>query len=187
MTGVQTCALPIYQVGSGIGHDIMLIVDEDPSQSYILNDYYKSALNDFKQGTIRFKLPELRSGKHTLTFRVWDLLNNSSTQSLEFEVVKGLEPEIFSVYNYPNPVKSYTKFVIEHDRPESVLNATVDIYDLSGRLVWSFKQSTLDEITWNVNDAYGQKLQTGVYLYRISIQSNSSQVYSKINKLMLIE
>ncbi|MDO9634676.1 MAG: type IX secretion system sortase PorU [Paludibacter sp.] len=177
----------INQVGSGIGHDIMLIIDEDPGQSYILNDYYKSALNDFTQGTIRFKLPELRSGKHTLTFRVWDLLNNSSTQSLEFEVVRGLEPEIFSVYNYPNPVKSYTKFVVEHDRPETVLNATVDIYDLSGRLIWSFKQSTLDEITWNVNDAYGQKLQSGVYLYRISIQSNSNQVYSKINKLILIE
>lgn len=177
----------INQVGSGIGHDIMLVVDEDPSLSYILNDYYKSVINDFTQGSISFKLPELRSGKHTLTFKVWDLLNNSSTQTVEFEVEKGLEPEIFSIKNYPNPVKSYTKFVIEHDRPETVLNTQVDIYDLSGRQIWSFKQSTLDEIHWDVNDNTGRKLSIGVYLYRISIQTNSNIVRSRMNKLIVVE
>jgi hypothetical protein len=178
----------INQVGSGIGHDITLIIDEDPGQTYILNDYYNSALGDFTQGTIRFKLPELKSGKHTLTFRVWDLLNNSSTQTLEFEVVRGLEPQIFSVFNYPNPVKSHTKFVVEHDRPETVLNTRVDIYDLSGRTVWSFNQSTLNEISWDVNNSFGQRLSTGVYLYRVTIQtSNSKTVRSRINKLIVVE
>lgn len=177
----------INQVGSGIGHDIMLVVDDEPGQTYILNDFYKSDLNDFTKGTIRFKLPVMKSGKHTASIRVWDLLNNSSAHTIEFEVVKGLEPEIFNIYNYPNPVKSYTKFVVEHDRPETVLNATVDIYDLSGRLVWTFKQSTLDEISWDMNDMYGQRLKTGIYLYRISVQSNSDRVFSKINKLMIVE
>jgi len=177
----------INQVGSGIGHDILLVIDEDPGKSYVLNDYYKSAMNDYSQGTVRFKLPELRSGKHTLTFRVWDLLNNSSVQTIEFEVVKGLEPEIFSVKNYPNPVKSYTKFVVEHDRPESVMNTQVDIYDLSGRQIWSFKQSTLDEINWDVSDMTGRRLSTGVYLYRISIQTNSKVVRSRMNKLIVVE
>lgn len=177
----------INQVGSGIGHDILLVIDEDPGKSYVLNDYYKSAMNDYSQGTIRFKLPELRSGKHTLTFRIWDLLNNSSTQTIDFEVVKGLEPEIFSIKNYPNPVRTYTKFVVEHDRPESVLNAQVDIYDLSGRQIWTFKQSTLDEINWDVSDMTGRRLSTGVYLYRISIQTNSKVVRSGMNKLIVVE
>lgn len=177
----------INQVGSGIGHDIVLVIDDDPGQTYILNDFYKSDLNDFTKGTIRFKLPLMKSGKHTASLRVWDLLNNSSLLTMDFEVVKGLEPEIFNIYNYPNPVKSYTKFVVEHDRPETVLNATVDIFDLSGRLVWTFKQSTLDEISWDMNDMYGQRLKTGVYLYRISILSNSDKVFSKINKLMIVD
>ncbi|MEA4935986.1 MAG: type IX secretion system sortase PorU [Paludibacter sp.] len=177
----------INQVGSGIGHDIMLIVDDDPGQAYILNDFYKSDINDFTKGTIRFKLPVMKSGKHTVSLRAWDLLNNSSIHTIDFEVVKGLEPQIFSIYNYPNPVKSYTKFVVEHDRPETVLNATVDVFDVSGRRVWSFTQSTLDEITWDMNDLYGQRLKTGVYLYRVSILSNSNQVFSKINKLMIVE
>jgi hypothetical protein len=177
----------VNQIGSGIGHDLMLVIDEDPSKSYVLNDFYQSALNDYCSGVVRFKLPELRSGKHTLTFRAWDLLNNSSTQSLEFEVVKGLQPIISGVYNYPNPVKSYTNFVIEHDRPESVMNATVDIFDLSGRRVWTFNQSTLDLISWDVTDKFGKRLTNGVYLYRISIQTSEGVLSSKINKLIVID
>lgn len=177
----------INQVGSGIGHDMVLTVDEDPGQSYILNEYYKTALNDFSKGSLKFKLPTLKSGKHTLTFRVWDLLNNSGSKTIEFEVVKGLAPVIFNISNYPNPVKSYTKFVINHDRPETVINAQVDIFDMSGRKVWSFSQSTLDEITWYLSDSAGNRLKSGVYLYRISIKNNSNEVYSKINKMLLIE
>lgn len=177
----------INQIGSGIGHDMMLIIDEDPGQTYILNEFYESALNDFSKGTLRFKLPELRSGKHTLRFRVWDLLNNSSVKNLEFEVVKGMQPRILNIYNYPNPVKQNTRFVIEHDRPETVMDATIDIYDTSGRRVWTFKQSTLDEINWDATDSFGKKLKTGVYMYRISIQTSDKQVHSKMNKLMIVE
>lgn len=177
----------INQVGSGIGHDITLIVDEDPEQFYILNDFYHSTENDYTQGTVRFKLPELRPGKHTLTFKVWDLQNNSSSDTIEFEVVRGLEPVIFDVFNYPNPVKASTKFVIQHDRPESVLDTKIDIFDLAGRLIWSISQSTLDEITWNVTDSEGRSLPTGVYLYRVSISLDSKTVHSKIKKLIVVE
>ncbi|HQB28089.1 MAG TPA: type IX secretion system sortase PorU [Paludibacter sp.] len=177
----------INQVGNGIGHDITLIVDEDSEQSYILNDFYHSAESDYTQGTVRFKLPELRNGKHTLTFKVWDLQNNSSSQIIDFEVVKGLEPVIFDVYNYPNPVKASTKFVIQHDRPESVLDTKIDIFDLAGRLIWTMSQSTLDEITWNVTDSEGRSLPTGIYLYRVSVSLDSKTAHSKINKLIVIE
>jgi len=177
----------INQAGSGIGHDITLMVDEDPEQFYILNDFYHSTENDYTQGIVRFKLPELRTGKHTLTFKVWDLQNNSSSDTIEFEVVRGLEPVIFDVYNYPNPVKASTKFVIQHDRPESVLDTKIDIFDLAGRLIWTMSQSTLDEITWDVTDSDGRSLPTGIYLYRVSISLDSKTVHSKINKLFVLK
>lgn len=177
----------INQVGSGIGHDLMLQIDNDPLQTFILNDYYRTAHNDYTQGSIRFKLSELKTGKHTLTFKAWDLVNNSSEQTIEFEVVKGLEPQIFSVLNYPNPVKQYTKFVIEHDRPETVLKTQVDIFDLSGRQIWSIAKSTLNEIVWDVRDLSGQKLPVGVYLYRVIIYSDEKPISSKISKLIVVE
>jgi hypothetical protein len=67
----------------------------------------------------------MKNGKHTLTFRIWDLLNNSATETIEFEVIKGLTPEIFSVHNYPNPVRLQTNISVQHDRPETILNTTL--------------------------------------------------------------
>lgn len=177
----------INQVGSGIGHDIMLVIDNDPGQSYKLNEYYTSSSGDYTRGTVRFKIPELSTGKHTLTFRIWDMMNNSTVQTLDIEVVKGLEPVIFNIYNYPNPVQSSTRFVVEHDRPETVIAAQVDIFDVSGRRVWTFNQSTLDEIYWDVKDSFGRQLSTGVYLYRISITTSKGKVESKINKFVLTD
>ncbi|MDO9154908.1 MAG: type IX secretion system sortase PorU [Paludibacter sp.] len=177
----------INMVGSGIGHDILVTIDDDPNKSYILNDYYESVINDYTKGTIRYKLPEIAEGKHILKFRVWDLLNNSSSQTIEFEVIKGLQPEIFSVSNYPNPAKTKTKIVVNHDRPETILNTTIDIFDLSGRKIWSISQATAENIEWNLNTYQGTKVKSGIYLYRVTIKFNESETYSKINKMLVIE
>ena len=177
----------INTVGSGIGHDISLTVDADPLQSFVLNDYFQTSANSYTEGTLNFKLPEMKDGKHTLTFRVWDLLNNSSTHTIEFEVQKGLTPVIFSISNYPNPVKAQTSIMVKHDRPETILNTNVEIFDLSGRKIWSFSQSSADNITWDLTASDGKKVKSGVYLYRVNIQTTDSDIYSKTNKMLIIE
>jgi len=177
----------INTVGSGIGHDVMLTIDQDPSQSYVLNDYFQANTNSYSSGVVKYKLPAMDNGKHTLTFRVWDLLNNSTSSSINFEVVKGLNPEIFTVYNYPNPVKTRTNIIIQHDRPESVLNTKVEIFDISGREIWSFSQSSADNISWNLMANTGQKVKTGIYFYRVSIKTTNSDFSSKTNKMLVVE
>ncbi|MHB9141481.1 MAG: type IX secretion system sortase PorU, partial [Paludibacter sp.] len=177
----------INTVGSGIGHDVMLTIDHDPAQSYILNEYFQAAPNSYTDGTVKYKLPEMDNGKHTLTFRVWDLLNNSSSKTIDFEVVKGLTPVIFSVSNFPNPVKTQTQIVIYHDRPETILNTTVEIFDLSGRKIWSFSQSSAENVSWNLVTNDGVKVKAGIYLYRVSIKTNDSEICSKTNKMLIIE
>lgn len=177
----------INTVGSGIGHDVMLTIDLDPNQSYILNNYFQADADSYKAGSLKFKLPEMTNGKHTLTFRVWDLLNNSTTKTIDFEVVKGLTPVVFSVSNYPNPVKASTNIVIKHDRPETVLNSTVEIFDLAGRKIWSFSQSSADNIIWDLSTYDGRKVNKGMYLYRVNIKTSNSDVYSKTNKMLVVE
>ncbi|HRS24412.1 MAG TPA: T9SS type A sorting domain-containing protein, partial [Paludibacteraceae bacterium] len=175
----------INTVGSGIGHDLLLTVDNDPNKTYILNDYYTAVENSYQQGTVSYKLSTLQEGKHTLTFRAFDLLNNSTTKTIEFEVVRGLSPVIFSVYNYPNPVREQTTFVIQHDRPETLLTTTVEIFDLSGRKIWMFTQSSTDEVTWDLKTSNGEKVQKGIYLYRVSIRTENSSLTSKTNKIIV--
>ena len=177
----------INTVGSGIGHDVMLTIDHDPLQSYILNDSYLANTNSYTSGVVRYKIPLLENGKHSLTFKVWDLLNNSTTDSIRFEVVKGLAPEIFTVYNYPNPFKTETKIVVKHDRPETILSTTVEIFDISGRKIWSFSQTGADDISWNVVSNNGYKVKAGIYFYRVSIKTNNSDSTSKSNKMLIIE
>ena len=177
----------INTVGSGIGHDIRITVDEDPAQSYVLNDYYQAAANSYTDGTVSYKLPQMIDGKHTLSFKVFDLLNNSTTSSIDFEVVTGLKPQIFSIYNYPNPVKTKTNIIVNHDRPETILNTTVEIFDLAGRKVWSFSQSNADNISWNLISNDGQKVKNGIYLYRVTIKTSDSDITSKTNKMLIVE
>ncbi|MDR3651970.1 MAG: type IX secretion system sortase PorU [Paludibacter sp.] len=177
----------INTVGSGIGHDITMTIDQDPSQSYILDDYFQSAPNSYTSGVVNYKLSALPNGKHSLTFKVWDLLNNSTSSSINFEVVKGLSPVIFSIYNYPNPVKSQTNIIVKNDRPETILSTTVEIFDISGRKIWSFSQSSADNISWNLLTNDGQRVRNGIYLYRVSIKTTNSDITSKTNKMMVIE
>ncbi len=136
---------------------------------------------------MNYKLPKLNSGKHTINFRIWDLLNNSTDSTLNFEVVEGLSPVIFSVHNYPNPVKTKTSIIVNLDRPDIVLATTVEIFDLAGRKIWSFSQNSTDNISWNLITNDGQKVKAGVYLYRVSIKTKNSDVTSKTNKMLILE
>jgi hypothetical protein len=36
---------------SGIGHDIIAILDDDVNNPFVLNDYYQTDLDDFKRNT----------------------------------------------------------------------------------------------------------------------------------------
>ncbi|MDD3079691.1 MAG: type IX secretion system sortase PorU [Paludibacter sp.] len=176
----------INTIGSGIGHDLLLTIDNDPDQSTILNEYYEAAQNDYTSGMVSYKISGLEDGKHILTFRAWDLLNNSTTKSFDFEVVTGLTPVIYTVSNYPNPAVNSTKIVVNHNRPETVLETTVDIFDLAGRKIWTFSQSNADDVSWDLIGNDGKKVSPGIYLYRVSINTTNSDVYSKTNKLLVV-
>ncbi len=87
----------------------------------------------------------------------------------------------------PNPVKTGTNIVVLHDRPETVLNTTIEIFDLSGRKIWQFEQSNADNVQWDLRGADGVKVKSGIYFYKVSISTNNSEVYSKTNKMFVLE
>ena len=71
---------------SGIGHDMIAILDGDESNPFIINDYYQADVDDYSNGTASFTLRDLEEGLHTLTFKAWDVYNNSSTSEIQFVV-----------------------------------------------------------------------------------------------------
>ncbi len=174
----------INTVGSGIGHDLLLILDDDPTHSYVLNNYFTAEADSYQRGLVSYRLAEMTEGQHSLTFRAWDLLNNSSTASLQFEVVKGYALQIFSVLTYPNPVSTggTINFVIQHDKPDDRLEARYMLFDLSGRKVWEHTQTGGDRVTLHASEL---GVGAGIYLYRVELKTSTTNYTSKTGKIMV--
>ena len=181
----------INAAGSGIGHDLQLIIDGDMNKTYSLNDYFKYDFGSYTKGTLGYSIPTLDYGQHRLLFRAWDVLNNSSTAELTFNVVKDVEPLLSAIDCTPNPAKTTTTFRITHDRANSPLEVVIDVYDISGRHLWSHNESgtysgnTLT-VDWNLTTSAGSRLHTGVYLYRVQLSCEGSSYASKANKLIVL-
>lgn len=181
----------INTTGNGVGHDLQLIIDGDAAKTYNLNDNFVYDFGTYTSGSTYYQIPELAEGRHTLRFRAWDILNNSSSVTLDFNVVRGLTPRLFSVGVTNNPATTSTTFIINHDRIGATMDVDIDVFDASGRLLWTRHESAVSTTgayttTWNLTTDSGQQLQTGVYLYRIRVACEGSSEVSKANKLIVI-
>ncbi len=107
----------INVAGSGIGHDIELVVDGLMRYTYNLNEYFSYDFGDYRSGSLDFQLPLLDDGHHELTLRAWDVLNHSSLFSLTFVTGPQYTPSGIAVAD--------NREAIAHNR----------YYDLQGRSV----------------------------------------------------
>lgn len=181
----------INAAGSGIGHDLQLIIDGDMQRTYNLNENFSYDFGSYTSGSTFYALPELEPGQHRLLFRAWDVYNNPSTTELTFTVVKGLKPNLFSISCTNNPAHTSTTFIVNHDRMGSNVNVAIDVFDMSGRHLWTHSENGVSEssaytVNWNLTLDNGAALQTGVYLYRVRISSDGSSMTSKAKKLVVV-
>ena len=175
----------INSAGVGIGHDIFLQLNNNPNLTYILNDFYEADLGSFKSGSISYQLSDLEEGKYTLFFRVWDVLNNSSSKTLEFEVIKGFKPNLYDISIRPNPVKTETQLIVTHDRPGSLIKADIQIIDLSGRLVHRQESSVFSEgYTTKIGDWNATSVHSGMYLCKVTLVIDEKSV-QKTGKIIV--
>lgn len=178
---------------SGIGHDIVAILDGDESNPYILNDYYETELDDFTKGHVRYPFRNLAKGLHTITFKAWDVYNNPITAEIQFVVVGDEGITLTNVLNYPNPFVSYTQFWFTHNRPFEPLEVQVQVITVTGKIVWTKNQTvTTDgflsrEITWDGKDDFGDKIGKGVYIYKLTVKSAVTNTKTeKYEKLVIL-
>lgn len=174
----------INTAGAGIGHDLMLIIDDDPKMIYSLNEYFTAANNSYQAGQVSYLMEELANGPHSLTFRAWDLLNNSTTKSLNFIVEAGLDPSIYNVTTYPNPVQQsgVVHLVVNYDQPDELIETEIYLYNTAGQMVYSHKQDNPDAVSINLPSL---GLNTGVYIYSVKIKSASSKYSTTSGKIIV--
>jgi len=131
-----------------------------------------------------------QDGVYELLVRARDKSNNISGEgngdydySIRFEVVN--KSTVTNVLNYPNPFSTSTQFVFTLTGSEMPTEFTIQILTISGVVV---REITLDELgplhigrniteyRWNGTDEYGDKLATGVYIYRVIAKMNGEDI-----------
>jgi hypothetical protein len=178
----------INTLGSGIGHDIVAILDEITNNPYVLNDYYEADLDSYTSGKIEYGFNNLENGLHTLELKVWDVHNNSATKSVEF-LIAGLDDlTIENLINYPNPFTNETHFQFELNQDYSILQIEIQIFNLRGQKVKTITKSdfSLNSVQWAGDNDNGEKLPSGIYLYRIIIETENNEQVQETEKLLII-
>ena len=182
----------INTIGSGIGHDITAVLDQQTNQTIVLNDFYEADTDSYQSGAIRYQLKSLEAGQHSMKVKVWDVHNNSSEQVIEFTVNTEQELILDHVLNYPNPFTTYTQFFFEHNQPNADLDVLVQIFTISGKLVKTidYQQPAsgyrVGPIEWDGKDDYGGKIGRGVYIYRLKVRTSMGHISEKYEKLVIL-
>lgn len=182
--------IAINTVGSGLGHDITATLD-NAANVFILNDYFVQDDINPNKGYITFPFTQLNPGEHTLTIKAWNIFNFSSSETITFNVILKETETFANLKNYPNPFRNTTNFFLEHNQNEEIVSGEIHIFNTTGMRVKTIKVNnpskgyTLGPIEWNGTTDGGQKLQSGIYIYRMLINKTNSKEYTNSQKLVI--
>ena len=185
----------INVAGTSIGHDLSGTLDEDNQGTFIMNDFYEATVDNFRQGSARYPISGLESGRHSIAVKAWDVLNNSSEARSEFVVIKDGDNLLEHVLNYPNPFTTSTNFQFEHDLTSTELDILITIYTISGKVIKTIEATKyatgfrIDDIHWDGTDDFGSDIGKGVYLYKIKARSDEFNLLreSEFEKLVILK
>lgn len=172
----------------GIGHTMTLTLDGKTHLTDVAT-YYTPTPDDPTSGSVSYLMPQIDPGQHTLDFTVWDNAGNSSTRSISFTVGAHASTVIYGLTTDRNPATTSVTFSLTAEQPEPGTECRLDVYDLSGRKVWTYAtniNSAADaniNVTWNLQDGAGRRVPRGIYLYRATLSNSSGNVDSVTKKL----
>ena len=203
----------INSTGSGIGHDITVILDGEIVNTKVLNDFFSPGegngcvnpnLAEHQKGNVSYPFRNLKPGPHQLTFKVWDINNNSTTQTLNFVVKDETDNKLVlnRLLNWPNPFTDKTYIHFEHNC-DDILEVNVQIFTITGKLVRTLSNLVSSEpfmqgyrtpkqaIEWDGRDDYGDTVAKGTYIYKVFARSQSQDKCkggaTAVEKLVLLK
>mgnify|MGYP002621053167 CR=1 FL=1 len=177
--------------GSGIGHDIILIINGNRNEPIVLNGYFQSKPDTYKEGQIVFQLPMLPAGSHQLTLRVWDTHNNSTIVETHFVVGTGSDLKISNFTWSPNPISGQATgyFAFDLEEPNAALIITAEALDMNGATTG---KQILRTVAQN-NRVYPMPLsmphlgvsRPGIYFIRFQIRTETGKESQVVEKLLV--
>jgi len=188
----------INTTGNGIGHDIVAVLDGKTDNPIVLNDDYEADRDNYKSGSVSYPFSDLEEGPHELSFKVWDVYNNSAQVFTDFVVAKSAQLALSHVLNYPNPFTTYTEFWFEHNKPGEQLDVQIQVFTISGRLIKTINTDIITQgfrpdpgqwpdLQWDGKDDFGDNIGRGVYVYHLKVRSASGDYADQYEKLVILK
>jgi hypothetical protein len=177
--------------GTGIGHKLEGILNGNNNNPIDFTNYFTSDVNSSgKSGIINYKFSGLDPGNYTLKVIAWDVFNNSSSATVNFDVISSSGLVIEDVYNYPDPFASNTTFTFQQNLAAAI-NVKIKVYTVAGRLIREIERggitSKFVKVDWDGRDQNGDLLANGTYLYKVIVHSVDGQYsQSALGKLAKI-
>jgi hypothetical protein len=86
-----------------------------------------------------------------------------------------------------------TEFWFNHNRPFEPLEVQVQVFTVSGKVVWTRNQIVNTDgflsrdIIWDGRDDFGDRIGKGTYVYKITVKSTlTNQQVEKFEKLVIL-
>lgn len=173
-------------VGTGLGHDITAIIDDNPNSLIVLNDLYQQDIDDGHCGSVTYTLKDLVPGHHTVTVKAWNIYGLSSTATIPF-VVRGEDTLAFSELScMPNPATEQARFELRVNSPNDITSAELQIYNSHGSMVYSFTPTIsatgymVGPVIWNVGT-----VPPGLYLARMVMTDSEGETHQVVTKCIV--
>ena len=179
-------------LAGGIGHGISLIVDDRTDNALSLTERFQYHLDSYTDGRLVYPLSVVGPGRHQFKIKAWDNVNNMAAVEFEVEIGSSENLALRDLLNYPNPMSEATTFYFELTR--DVKELQVGVYTLSGKNIWSTSRYDLradrypngeTKIVWDGRDDEGDRVATGVYMFRVTV-SAGSEAAEEFGKIVVL-
>ncbi|MDM8001465.1 MAG: type IX secretion system sortase PorU [Bacteroidota bacterium] len=178
--------------GTGIGHDIIAWLDDDMSGAVVLNSLFRADIGVHSSGSLAYPLLVTEKGKHTVSLRAWDNLNNPTIATLNFVVETSGTFRLTDLLAFPNPVTEGTNFTAGHNRPGSEISLTITVLSTDGRVVRVLRNKflsdgyALPDIPWDACDENGGRVARGLYLWRAEAVTSEGEKTSAAGRFIIL-
>jgi hypothetical protein len=182
----------INATGAGIGHDIIVWLDDDMSDAVVLNSLFSADIGVHNSGSLTYPMMITEKGEHTISLRAWDNLNNPSVATLRFVVETSGTFRLTDLLVFPNPVTETARFTAGHNRPGTEIEITITVFTTDGRAVRIIRDQVnsagyaLPDIPWDGHDENGGRVARGLYLWRVEAVTSGGEKCSATGRIIIL-
>lgn len=173
-------------IGTGLGHDITAMLDDNPNSLIVLNDLYQQNIADSRRGSVAYTLQDLAPGRHTVTVKAWNIFGLSATASVTFRV-HGNDTLIFSKLDCsPNPATTQATFALRVNTPAAITTAEFQVYNSRGQMILTVTPDIsadgfiIGPVVWNV-----AQVPPGLYIARMVVTDSDGETHQECTKCIV--